>query len=151
MPPAVGGRALDRKTRLDRYNPVPVVDAAAIHHTNREDAGPTRRPADKAIVGQVGVGGHQIAVLVVDIQVEVGVAVADDGKADILAATEHKTIRVGAMSANGINVVNGLSRGDLPKRGEEDDDGGCDEILLHDVPFRIGPPAKRGQGRRCVV
>ena len=55
---------------------VVVVHAAEIAHVDAEVAGPGRRPAAQHRVARVGVGADGVAVLVGDVQVEVGVAIA---------------------------------------------------------------------------
>src|SRR4051812_20584177 len=89
------GSSLPPPPSLVRRDPVLVVPPAAVHHADGERAGEAGRPARHAVVGVVVVLGDEVAELVVDVQVEVGVAVAGDRDAGRLAAAEVDRVHVG--------------------------------------------------------
>ena len=60
-------------------DPVVVVHRPAVDHTDDERPRPTRIPFHQAQVAAIGVAGDQVARLVVDVQVQVGVAVPPSG------------------------------------------------------------------------
>lgn len=65
-----------------------VVHRAAVPDHDREVAGPARRPHGQAGIGAVVVLGDQIAVIVVDVDVQVGVAIAFQQHGGALAGDE---------------------------------------------------------------
>ena len=67
---------------------IDIVDTAAVDDFDGEFAGPFRSPGANAVIGVVVIFGDQVAVFVIDVEVEVGIAVTVNGDTGLLAAAE---------------------------------------------------------------
>ena len=106
---------------------VAVVDAAEVLDLNGEAASPTRGEGADTLVGVVSVTVDEVSVLVVDIEVEVGVAVAANHYDSLLATTEGDVVDVCATSEYGVNVAVGAC--DVAAYLSESIDE-CEEVLV---------------------
>ena len=81
-----------------------VVDVAAVLDFDLELSCPPRCEGAEALVGAVGVGVDEVAVLVVDVEVEVGVTIAGYVDPGFLSAAESDGVDVGVLGYHTVGV-----------------------------------------------
>ena len=81
-----------------------VVDFTVVRDFDLELSRPPRCEGAEALVGVVGVGVDEVAVLVVDVEVEVGVTIAGYIYPGFLSAGESDSVDVGGMGSHTVGV-----------------------------------------------
>ena len=81
-----------------------VVDFTVVRDFDLELSRPPRCEGAEALVGIVGIGVDEVAVLVVDVEVEVGVTIAGYINPGFLSAGESDGVDVGGMGSHTVGV-----------------------------------------------
>ena len=130
---------------LGNHQVVAVIDAAAVDNLDFERAGPLGCPGADAVVNVVVVLGNEVVVFVVDIEVQVGVAVALYGDAGFAVGAEGIGPGVGVASQHLVVEVD--ARTNLVVRvGGHRDAGGSGGGGGFAVGGVCGAEGKEGEG-----